>query len=100
MRVIRDLVYVIKDELKDARKAANFAAKEAFGKALGTGLLREFSLEEAQALRDAGGRPYFAFSGRAAALMERRGLRAHLSLTHEGGFAAAFVVLETGEGQG
>lgn len=74
--------------------AANFAAKEAFGKALGTGLLREFALCEAEALRDENGAPYFAFSGRAAALMRARGLTAHLSLTHEGGLAAAFVVLE------
>mgnify|MGYP002749623934 FL=1 len=29
--------------------AANFAAKEAFGKALGTGLLREFALCETEA---------------------------------------------------
>ena len=36
------------------RAAANFAAKEAFGKALGSGLMREFSPCEAEALRDAG----------------------------------------------
>ena len=72
--------------------AANFAAKEAFGKALGTGLLREFALCETEALRDENGAPYFSFSGRAAALMT-----AHLSLTHEGGTAAAFVVLERRE---
>ena len=41
--------------------AANFAAKEAFGKALGTGLLREFALCEAEALRDENGAPYFPF---------------------------------------
>ena len=52
--------------------AANFAAKEAFGKALGTGLLREFALCEAEALRDENGAPYFSFSGRAAALMQAR----------------------------
>ena len=71
--------------------AANFAAKEAFGKALGTGLLREFALCEAEALRDENGAPYFSFSGRAAALMQAR------ALTHEGGTAAAFVVLERRE---
>ncbi len=77
-----------------ATAAANFAAKEAFGKALGTGILREFSLDEVQALRNADGAPYLAFSGRAQALMEQRGLRAHLSLTHEEGLATAFVLLE------
>lgn len=80
------------------RAAANFAAKEAFGKALGTGLMHEFSPCEAEALRDERGAPYFAFSGRAAALMRARGLTAHLSLTHEGDYAAAFVVLECADG--
>lgn len=87
--------------MRASTAAANFAAKEALGKALGTGLLREFSLCEAEALRDENGAPYFAFSGRAAALLAARGLTAHLSLTHEGGFAAAFVILEkreTGKG--
>ncbi len=76
------------------RAAANFAAKEAFGKALGTGLWREFSPCEVEALRDENGAPYFVLTGRAAALMDARGLTAHLSLTHEGEYAAAFVVLE------
>jgi len=74
--------------------AANFAAKEAFGKALGTGLWQEFSPCEAEALRDERGAPYFVFTGRAAALMAARGLTAHLSLTHDGAYAIAIVVLE------
>lgn len=74
--------------------AANFAAKEAFLKACGTGL-SGFALGEVQALRGAGGRPVYRFSGKAAAWMEERGLKAHLSLTHEAGLACAFCVLET-----
>lgn len=75
-------------------QAANFAAKEAFGKAIGTGILHEFSLNEVQALRNELGAPYFSFSGRAQELMCQRGWTAHLSLTHEGEYACAFVVLE------
>ena len=78
-------------------QAANFAAKEAFGKALGSGILHEFSLHEAQALRDERGAPYFHFTGRAAELMKARRWKAHLSLSHEGGLATAFVVLESEE---
>ena len=70
---------------------------EQHGMVTGTGLLREFALCETEALRDENGAPYFSFSGRAAALMQARGLTAHLSLTHEGGTAAAFVVLERRE---
>ncbi|MFQ9679288.1 MAG: hypothetical protein ACLRZH_03535 [Ruthenibacterium lactatiformans] len=58
--------------------------------------MREFALCEAEALRDETARRIF-LSGRAAALMQARGLTAHLSLTHEGGTAAAFVVLERRE---
>lgn len=74
--------------------AANFAAKEAFGKAIGTGIMQEFRLSEVQALRNERGAPYLVFSGRAEDLMCRRGWNAHLSLTHEGEYACAFVVLE------
>ena len=75
--------------------AANFAAKEAFLKACGTGLAG-FALNEIAALRDERGAPYLAFSGRAAEFMETNHLSAHLSLTHEADLAAAFVVLERG----
>ena len=71
--------------------AAAWAAKEALGKALGCGITG-FALLEAQVLHATTGAPYFAFSGALAGRMA--GLRAHLSLTHEGGLATAFVVLE------
>lgn len=73
--------------------AAVFAAKEAFGKALGEGLAG-FAWPEVQVLHLSSGAPYLYFEGAAAERMRREGLRAHLSLTHEGGFATAFVVLE------
>ncbi len=83
--------------LPDARRAqsaaANFAAKEAFLKAVGTGL-GGFSLGEVAVLRRPGGAPVFEFSGKAAAFLRENGLTAHVSLTHEAGFAAAFVLLE------
>ncbi len=73
--------------------AADFAAKEAFLKAAGTGL-SGFALAELAVLRRENGAPYFAFSGAAAAWMEQNALAARLSLTHEAGLACAFVVLE------
>ena len=73
--------------------AANFAAKEAFLKAAGTGL-GGFALADIAVLRQNSGAPYFAFSGQAAQWMRDNRLTAHVSLTHENGLAAAFVVLE------
>ena len=74
--------------------AANFAAKEAFAKALGTGV-RGFALGEVAVLRDSLGAPYFALSGRAKELAEGRGLAFSVSLTHTDELAAAFVVAWT-----
>ena len=78
-----------------ASAAADFAAKEAFLKAAGTGLREPFSLCEIEAVRLPGGAPAYHFSGRSAQWVEARRLRAHLSLSHEGGMAMAYCILET-----
>ncbi|MDX1465814.1 MAG: holo-ACP synthase [Halomonas sp.] len=75
--------------------AKRFAAKEAFVKALGTGLRRGMRWTEIQVVNDALGRPSLVLSGRAQALAEAAGVRAlHLSLSDEEALATAFVVLE------
>ena len=73
--------------------AAAFAAKEAFLKAAGTGL-GGFALAELAVLHKPSGAPYFCFLGDAARYIEQNHLTAHLSLTHDGGLAAAYVILE------
>ena len=73
--------------------AANFAAKEAFLKACGVGL-GGFALAEIAVLRRESGAPYYALSGAAAAWAAEKRLTAHLSLSHDGGLALAFAVLE------
>lgn len=78
-----------------ASAAADFAAKEAFLKAAGTGLAGPFALCEIEAIRLESGAPEYLFSGGSAQWMAEHGLRAHLSLSHDGGMALAFCVLET-----
>ena len=73
--------------------AANFAAKEAFLKAAGTGL-GGFAMPELAVLRQKSGAPYFALTGPAAEWTAANALTPHLSLTHENGLACAFVILE------
>ncbi len=73
--------------------AANFAAKEAFLKAAGVGL-GGFALSDVAALRKKSGAPYYELFGSAAEFLAQNNLSAHLSLTHEGGIATAFAVLE------
>ncbi len=77
--------------------AARFAAKEALAKALGApaGL----SWQDAEVVLDAAGSPGFRLTGTVAARAAEVGAdSAHLSLSHDGGFALAFVVLESASG--
>jgi holo-[acyl-carrier protein] synthase len=79
--------------------AARFAAKEAFLKALGTGLRYGISWREIGVRRDELGRPYLVLSGRAAEEFNGRGHhRMHLSCSHDGDYAIATVILESFDG--
>ena len=71
--------------------AAAFCAKEAFAKAMGTGI-RGFSLAEVELLHDSLGKPYLTFSGRAKELVKIRGLRFNVSLSHTSKLAIACVI--------
>ena len=76
-----------------ASLAARFAAKEAFGKALGIGL-KGLELKTIEVRRAEGGRPDLHLAGPALAAVQARSARVHLSLSHEAHYAVAFVVLE------
>lgn len=86
-------LFISENKIKTNSLAANFAAKEAFSKALGTGV-RGFDFDEVQILRDELGAPYFEFSGRAKQIVESKNLKCKVSLSHEKDKAIAFVVLE------
>jgi len=74
--------------------AARFAAKEAFGKALGTGLAG-IVLKDIMVKNRHNGQPEVIVTGTALAALEQSGAgRIHLSLTHERDNAIAMVVLE------
>jgi holo-[acyl-carrier protein] synthase len=74
--------------------AARFAAKEALGKALGTGLAGIVLRDILVANRD-NGKPEMEVFGTASAALERSGAtRIHVSLAHEREYAVAMVALE------
>lgn len=74
------------------RLAARFAAKEAVGKALGTGL-SGLSWHDIEVIGGVGGHPAVRLHGRAAARARELGVgRCELSLAHDGDYAIAFVV--------
>jgi holo-[acyl-carrier protein] synthase len=95
--------YFHPDEVADARSrgagepyslAARFAAKEAFGKALGTGLAG-LRLSDIQVVNDRNGKPEVVLHGTALArLGAAGGARVHVSLTHERDNAVAVAVIE------
>lgn len=91
-----DKVYSIKERIYLALKkdmtesaAGNFAAKEAFSKALGTGL-RGFSLNEVSILRDELGCPYIELCGRAKEVGAKYDFC--VSITHTDTVATAIVI--------
>jgi len=74
--------------------AARFAAKEAFGKALGTGFAG-MALKDIMVVSHPNGRPELQVVGTAMEALKKNGAnRIHLSLTHEQDNAVAMVVLE------
>ena len=78
--------------------AKRFAAKEAFTKALGTGIHAPANWHGVWVVNLASGKPELKFSRELKALLEKRMiLSAHLSLTDERDMACATVILETGD---
>lgn len=81
--------------------AKRYAAKEAFSKALGTGIGADVGLADVSTLNDERGAPYIVLSGSAAnsiAKLEQQNagktIKIHVSLSDEKQYAQAFVILE------
>ncbi len=83
------------DSAKCQHYAVRFAAKEAFSKALGTGITG-FNLKEVYITNNSEGAPLLNIEGAALSLMKERigECKAFVSLSHEKDYAVAFVVLE------
>lgn len=75
--------------------AKRFAAKEAFAKALGSGLRHGIQWGDIQVLNDHIGKPYLQLDGLAKAYAQKLEVNAmHVSLSDEVDYALAFVILE------
>lgn len=74
--------------------AKRFAAKEAFSKALGTGVRPPATLPNIGVVHDNAGKPVLVYGDELAALMAEQGLVAHLSISDEAEYAVAYVILE------
>ena len=75
--------------------AKRFAAKEAFSKALGTGIGRVVSFQDLTVRKNENGKPYFMPSEKLRLYLQEKGIKqGHLSISDESLNALAFVVLE------
>lgn len=75
--------------------AARFAAKEAFFKAIGTGLRGGLAFNEIEIVQDKMGKPEIVLYGNARRFISEKKLsNIHVSLSHIEDFACAIVIIE------
>ena len=80
-------------DLNSYSLAARFAAKEALMKAVGKA--KGLSFQEVQIVKDEFGKPSFALSGQSEQTVSEKGIaNLHLSLSHDGNMAIAYVIAE------
>ena len=80
--------------------AGKFAAKEAFIKALGKGLFK-VPFSEIEVLKEEKGSPFVSLHGKTKQIVEEMNIKnIHLSISHDGGMAVAFVILEVKDESG
>jgi holo-[acyl-carrier protein] synthase len=86
----------LQSQIKARFLAKRFAAKEAFSKALGTGLRAPATFQNIAISHDDLGKPILILAAELKVFMETKNItQTHISISDEKNLAAAFVVLET-----
>ena len=96
-RILADSEYASYQEshIKSRFLAKRFAAKEAFSKALGTGLRAPATFQNIAVSHDDLGKPILILAKELQAFLAEKNIKnMHLSISDEKNLAAAFVVLE------
>ena len=75
--------------------ATRFSAKEAFSKAIGLGIHWPMTWRACEILNAPSGKPEIVLGGELAHWFAERRLRAHVTVTDETDYVAAFVVVES-----
>jgi holo-[acyl-carrier protein] synthase len=96
-----EIAYCDKIKNRFESYAARFAAKEAFLKALGTGLQINNELNEIEVENAASGKPDIKISSllnkKIKEIFMTENFKIHLSLSHTSHVATAFVIIESGK---
>jgi holo-[acyl-carrier protein] synthase len=97
---LRERLFAPNERTLPARSlAARYAAKEALIKALGGS--DGVYWTEIEVTPEPSGRPWFTLAGSTAQVIADRGITAiHLSMTHDAGLAAAYVIAESAPAEG
>jgi holo-[acyl-carrier protein] synthase len=90
-----ELVSYLQSHIKARFLAKRFAAKEAFSKALGTGLRAPATFQNITVSHDSLGKPLLVLAPELQMLLQTKSItQMHISISDEKNLAAAFVVLE------
>ena len=97
-RILADseIASYMQSQIKARFLSKRFAAKEAFSKALGTGLRAPATFQNIAVSHDALGKPILVLAPELQVLLASKHItQTHISISDEKNLAAAFVVLET-----
>jgi holo-[acyl-carrier protein] synthase len=93
-----EISYFLKKTNPTPSLAAHFASKEAFLKALGTGMGYGFSTIDCEIFHDEYGKPYYKLSSRVYDYIKTKfnceKVNVHLSISHDKNYALAFAIIE------
>tara|TARA_B100000674_G_scaffold482540_1_gene485126 strand:+ start:231 stop:608 length:378 start_codon:yes stop_codon:yes gene_type:complete len=98
-KILGDNEFLKFSKLSESKKiffiAKQFAGKEAFAKAIGTGISGDVNFKTIEILRNDKGKPMFKFAEKTQLLIDNLGIaHSHVSLSDEKEYALAFVILE------
>jgi holo-[acyl-carrier protein] synthase len=95
-----EVLYAEKSVKMAERLAGRFAVKEAVLKAFGTGKSKGILWKDVETVRGPMGRPEVILYGHAAKYMKKlNGSKILVTITHDGGKAVAFVIIEKAGGK-
>ncbi len=89
-----EITYCSKYRKPEQHFAGRWAVKEAYLKAIGTGISGGYRLSDIETIRLSSGQPHIILHGRVLEHFREHHLRAFVSITHSGDYAAAQVILE------
>lgn len=100
-RILREEERVALTSLSERRSseyvAGRFAAKEAFSKAIGTGIGKDLSFHDIEVWKEPSGKPAIRLASDAHARLfaDAQDVRFHVSISHSKEYAVAQVIIET-----